>query len=179
LAPDPRFTFEPLGNQHDRAAFRCGSDTLDSYLQKQANQDIAKRAAVAFVATLDGKGIAGYYTLSQYAIDLGDIPEAVAKKLPRYPAVSATLLGRLARSLEFRGRGLGELLLMDGLRRTFDLSKQAASAGVVVDAKDEDAAKFYRKYQFIDLPKVERRLFLPMRTIEPLFPTASVSDASV
>jgi predicted GNAT family N-acyltransferase len=179
LAPEQRFTFEPLGDQHDRAAFRCGVDALDSYLQKQASQDIAKHAAVAFVATLDNKTIAGYYTLSQYAIDLGDIPEAIAKKLPKYSRVPATLLGRLARSLDFRGKGLGELLLMDALGRNLDLSKQAAFTGVIVDAKDDQAADFYRRYQFIDLPKVERRLFLPMRTIEPLFPTAAVSDASV
>jgi hypothetical protein len=179
LAPDQRFTFEPLGNQHDRAAFRCGIEALDSYLQKQASQDIAKRAAVAFVATLDGKTIAGYYTLTQYAIDLGDIPEAIAKKLPKYSTVPATLLGRLARHTDFYKQRLGELLLMDALRRSLDLSKQAASTGVIVDAKDDKAADFYRRYQFIDPPKVERRLFLPMRTIEPLFPAAPLPDASV
>jgi len=113
--------------------------------------------------------IAGYYTLSQFAIGLDAIPEQVAKRLPKYPMVSATLLGRLAVSTEFRGRGLGEILLMDALHRSLDSSKQIASAGVIVDARDESAAGFYRRYGFVELPKIEKRLFLPMGTVERLF----------
>jgi predicted GNAT family N-acyltransferase len=164
-----QLVFEPLGQKHDRAAFSCGVDALDTYLQKQAGQDAKKHAAAPFVLTPDGKTIAGYYTLSQYAIDLGEVPEEVAKKLPRYPAVPATLLGRLAVSSDFRGKGLGEKLLMDALYRSLKLSEQVASTGVVVDAKDEAARAFYRKYGFLELPKISRRLSLPMGTIEKLF----------
>lgn len=164
-----KFAIEPLGDKHDRAAFSCGIEALDLYLQKQAGQDTRRRAAVAFVATADGKTIAGYYTLSQYAIELDAVPDSVAKKLPKYPMVSATLLGRLAVSTEFRGQRVGETLLMDALHRSLDLSKQAASAGIIVDAKDDSAVSFYAKYGFLDLPKVERRLFLPMGTVEQLF----------
>jgi predicted GNAT family N-acyltransferase len=161
---------EPLGQKHDRAAFSCGVEPLDAYLQKQASQDAKKRAAVSFVLTPDGKTIAGYYTLSQYAIELVDVPQEVAKKLPKYPLVSATLLGRLAVSLDFRGKGLGETLLMDALHRSLQLSRQVASSGVLVDAKDDAAHAFYKKYGFIELPKIDKRLFLPMATIENLFP---------
>ena len=83
--------------------------------------------------------------------------------------VSATLLGRLAVATNFRGQHLGETLLMDALRRSLSLSAQVASSGVVVDAKDDLAVAFYRKYGFFDLPRVGRRLFLPMGTIEQLF----------
>jgi predicted GNAT family N-acyltransferase len=164
-----RFIVEPLSKKHDRAAFSCGVEALDSYLHKQAGQDARKRAAAPFVLTPDGKTVAGYYTLSQYAIELDAVPDDVAKKLPKYPMVSATLLGRLAVSAEFRGQRVGETLLMDALRRGLDLSKQAASTGIVVDAQDDSALTFYRKYGFIELPKVERRLFLAMGTIEKLF----------
>ena len=166
---EPKFAFEPLGQKHDRAAFSCGVEPLDTYLQKQAGQDARKRAAAPFVVTPDGKTIAGYYTLSQYAIELGDVPDEVAKKLPKYPLVSATLLGRLAVSVDFRGQGLGEALLMDALYRCLILSEQVASTGVVVDAKDDEARAFYRKYGFIDLPKIDKRRFLPMATLEKLF----------
>lgn len=166
---EPNFVIEPLGAKHDRAAFSCGNDELDSYLHKQAGQDLKKRAAVPFVITPDHKTIAGFYTLSQYALDLGEIPGEVAKKLPKYPMVSATLLGRLAVSAEFRGRGLGERLLMDALHRSLESSKQVASAAVVVDAKDASTEKFYRKYGFIELPRVTRQMFLPMGTVEVLF----------
>ena len=166
---EPRFAIEPLGEKHNRAAFSCGVEALDSYLHKQAGQDAKKRTAAPFVATPDGQTIAGYYTLSQFAIGLDAIPEEVAKKLPKYPMVSATLLGRLAVSTEFRGQGFGEILLMDALRRSLDSSKQVASTGVIVDAKDESAAAFYRKYGFVELPKIAKRLFLPMGTVEQLF----------
>lgn len=121
-------------------------------------------------ATTDGETIAGYYTLSQYAIQLDGVPDAIAKKLPNDPMVSATLLGRLAVSTEFRGQRVGATLLMDALHRSLRLSKQAASTGVFVNAKDDAAVSFYRKYGFLDLPRVERRFFLPMGTVEQLFP---------
>lgn len=164
-----KFWIEPIGRKHDRAAFSCGVEALDNYLRHQAQQDLKKRAAVPFVLTNDGKTVAGYYTLSQFAVESGAVPEAVARKLPKYPMVSATLLGRLAVSSEYRGQRLGEMLLMDALKRSVDLSKQVASAAVVVDAKDDAALRFYRKYGFLDLPGIERRLFLPMGTIDQLF----------
>ena len=83
--------------------------------------------------------------------------------------VSATLLGRLAVSTDFRGQRIGETLLMDALHRSLELSRQVASAGVIVDAKDDSAVSFYKKYGFLELPTVKRRLFLPMGTIERLF----------
>lgn len=93
----------------------------------------------------------------------------VAKKLPKYPIIPATLLGRLAVSVAFRGRGHGATLLMDALYRTLQHSREVASAGVIVDAKDAAALPFYTKYGFLELPRIERRLFLPMGTVEQLF----------
>jgi len=165
----PQFVVEPLGPKHDRAAFSCGVQIMDAYLHKQASQDLKKRAAVPFVITPDGSTIAGFYTLSQYAVQLDEIPTEVAKKLPKYPLVPATLLGRLAVSSAFRGQGHGATLLMDALYRTLHHSKEVASAGVIVDAKDAAASAFYKKYGFLDLPRIERRLFLPMGTVEELF----------
>lgn len=165
----PRFVIEPLGPRHDRAAFSCGVEILDTYLKKQARQDPKRRAAVPFVITPDGTTIAGYYTLSQYSIRLDEIPAEVAKRLPKYPRVPATLLGRLAVSTAFRGQGHGATLLMDALYRTLQHSREVTSAGIIVDAKDWAALAFYKKYGFLELPRVDRRLFLPMGTVEQLF----------
>lgn len=167
--PEHRFVIEPLGKQHDRAAFSCGNDQLDLYLQKQAGQDARKRVAVPFVITPDHKTIAGFYTLSQYAIDLGDVPDELSRHLPRYKMVPATLIGRLAVNIAFRGQGLGRKLLMDALHRSLQSSKQVGAVAVIVDAKDDRARSFYRKYGFIDIPRVEQRLLLPIATIEKLF----------
>lgn len=167
---ESKFKIEPLSSFHHRAAFSCGVEQLDRYLHKQALQDLKKHAAVPFVLTEDGKAIAGYYTLSQFAVELDVVPEEIARKLPRYPMVSTTLLGRLAVSQEYRGQGLGELLLVDALRRSLQMSRQIASAAVIVDAIDESAARFYGRYGFLELPGIGRRLFLPMGTIQRIFP---------
>jgi GNAT superfamily N-acetyltransferase len=160
---------EPLAANHRRAAFSCGVPALDRYLERQAAQDVAKHAAAAFVITPDGETIAGFYTLSAHAINLGDLPDTVAKKLPRYPNVPATLLGRLAVSLDFRGRGVGELLLLDAFRRVLTISRDVGSAVVVVDAKDDAARQFYLRHDFIPFLSNPNRLFYPVKTIEKLF----------
>lgn len=160
---------EPLGKAHDRAAFSCGIDALDRYLKTQAGQDVAKHVAVCFVLTPDGKSIAGFYTLSQYSVDLLDLPAPIAAKLPKYPEVPATLLGRLAVSEAFKGRKLGEFLLLDALYRSWRQSRQVASVAVIVDAKDESARRFYQHFEFLSLPATPNRLFLPMKVIEKLF----------
>ena len=89
-------------------------------------------------------------------------------RLPKYDKLPATLLGRLARSQQFRGTGLGEILLMGALARALEHSKHIASVAVVVDAKDDRVGEFYRSYGFIDLPEHPRRLFIPMQTIAEL-----------
>jgi predicted GNAT family N-acyltransferase len=152
-------------NRHDRAAFDCGVPALNSYLQRQASQDVEKRAAVVYVAVIEHPTIIGYYTLSQFSIELAGLPQTVAKRLARYPVVSATLLGRLAVSNALKGQRLGETLLFDALRRSLAQSAYIASAGVVVDAKDEQAAAFYRRYGFQPILGADRRLFLHMKTI--------------
>ena len=106
---------------------------------------------------------------SQFSIDFVLLPEALAKRLARYPVVPATLLGRLAVSTAYRGRRLGETLLFDALHRSLLQSALIASAGVIVDAKDEKTAAFYLKYGFMPIVDAEQRLFLPMKTIQQMF----------
>ena len=168
----PQFSIEPLDTRrHDREAFSCGVEALDSYLKKQASQDLEKRVAAVFVLTPDGKTIAGFYTLSQCSIAAGHLPMEIVRKLrlPRYPELPATLLGRLAVSTSFKGQRLGGRLLMSALKRALDLSRFVASMAVAVDAKDEGAKVFYRSYGFLDVPGHTNRLFLPMETVEGMF----------
>jgi predicted GNAT family N-acyltransferase len=164
------FKIEPLGEHHDRAAFSCGKATLDQYLIDQAGQAVRKNLAAIFILTPDGKKIAGYYTLSSYTVKLDEIPEGIAKKLTRMQEIPATLLGRLARNIEFRGQGIGEVLLADALKKALRNSAHVASWAVIVDAKDEEAVEFYRRYGFVPLPSRPNRLFLPMTSIHKMFP---------
>ena len=163
------FTIELLAKIHDRSVFSCGVEVLDNYLKKIASQDVEKRVAVCYVLTPDGKTVAGFYTLSQYSVDLVNLPHEIARKLPRYPLVPATIIGRLAISQNFKGQKLGEFLLLDALHRCLQQSKQIASFAVIVDAKDERARQFYEHFDFLKLPGIPNRLFLPMKTIEKLF----------
>jgi ribosomal protein S18 acetylase RimI-like enzyme len=161
---------EPLGKGHDRAAFSCGKDPLDRYLKTQAGQASDKNLAAIFVLTPDGKQISGYYTLSSYAVILDELPQEIAKRLTRMREVPATLLGRLARSIEFQGQGIGPLLLASALKRALQNSEHVASWAVIVEAKDDEAIKFYKPYGFIQFPNKPNRLFLPMKTIRTMFP---------
>lgn len=134
-------------------------------------QDQKKRAAVCWVLPHSDSPaqIRGYYTLSAYSIELRDLPEAQARKLPRYPNVPAALLGRLAVDGRSRGRRVGEYLLMDAMAKVLEQSAAIATYALVVDAKDAQAAAFYAKYDFITFPTNDLRLFLATATIAQLF----------
>jgi GNAT superfamily N-acetyltransferase len=161
---------EPIGKHHNRSDFSCGYEALDQYLQKQATQDARRMVAAPFILTResDRKTVIGYYTLSAFGVSLQDLPNEVVKKLPAYPIVPVTLLGRLALDQRYRGQGLGEFLLVDALKRALKQSSQIAAAAVVVDAIDEKSAGFYRHFEFINFPDKPGRLFLPMKTIASL-----------
>ncbi len=161
------YLIEPL-LKHDRAAFCCGVEPLDRYFRQQAKQDARKYVAAPFVLVEKHSGIvAGYYTLSATSINTGELPIEIAKKLPKYPLLPATLLGRLAVDRNYRGKKLGEMLLMDALYRS--LQNEIASTSVVVEAKDDLARSFYEHYNFIRFPNHPWRLFLPMTVIAELF----------
>lgn len=157
-----------LGTEHDRTNFCSGSESLDRYLRERANQDLKRYVATPFVLyDLDAKQIAGYYTLAATGIQFEDLPEAVRKKLPRYPIVPAILLGRLAVDERYQGQGLGAFLLADALRRS--LMNEIAAMAVVVDAKDETARAFYEYHSFVSFAGQPLRLFLPMTLIARQF----------
>ena len=165
------WVIEPLRNDHNRADFSCGNASLDRYLKEQAGQDLGRGCATPFVLVPErgGSTILSYYTLSSYGIDVGELPADVAKKLPRYPLMPATLLGRLAVDRRFQGQGIGEFLLMDALHRALVQSAEIAAAAVVVDAIDAAAVKFYQYFGFVPFPAIASRLFLPMKAVASLF----------
>ena len=164
----PLYSVERLADHHDRASFSSGNLDLDSYLHLQAGQDLKRKVAVPFLMLDQGGAIAGYYTLSAYGIRLAELPLKVAKKLPKYPLLAATLLGRLAISREHQGKKLGRLLLMDALQRSWKTAG-IASIGVVVDAYDERARAFYLRHEFVPLMDHPNKLFISMLTIEKAF----------
>jgi GNAT superfamily N-acetyltransferase len=157
------FVIAPLSPNHDRQAFSCGVDPLDRYLQTQATQDIRRRIANCFVATSANSNItAGYYTFSAASVPMLDLPSETAKRLPRYPVVPAALIGRLAIDRQHRGRGLGAALLFDAIARA--ARADTAIFAVLVDAKDDAAAAFYRHHGFQPFAAHPLTLFLAIGT---------------
>lgn len=162
------YRVEPLGG-HDRALFTSGQESLDRYIRQQADQDVRRRMARVYVLIDVVSGlIAGYYTLSNYAIELVALPSVITQRLGRYPSLPATLLGRLALDQRYQARKLGGVLLRNALKKSLEVSEEIASCGVVVDALDDDARGFYEHFGFTRFLDHEYKLFIPMDTVRRL-----------
>ncbi len=152
-----------LDSSHRKALFSCEEQSLTDYLRKQAGQDVKRKVALCFVHGDENGMIKGYYTLSADGIDRAILPEELKKKMP-YKNLPVTLLGRLARDSQFKGQGIGELLLADALKRAYQASSEVASFAVVTDPINADATDFYKSFGFISLES--GRMFITMDTIK-------------
>jgi ribosomal protein S18 acetylase RimI-like enzyme len=157
------FRVVPIDQAHDRSSFNSGSVLLDSYFRERVTQDIRRRVTACFVALSNDGRIAGYYTLASASVFLGDLPAKLIKKLPRYPSVPVVRMGRLAVDQAFRDKGLGGALLADALTRV--IRSEIAAYALVVDAKDNAAADFYRHHGFLETTSEPMTLFLPLATV--------------
>lgn len=156
------FTIDRLGEHQGRAAFDSGMPALDSYLCAQASQDVGRRVASCYVM-LDGTGlVVGFDTLAAASVVPGGLPDDIVRRLPRYPSLPAYRIGRLAVDRGARGQKLGAALLADALRRA--LRAEAAAVAMLVDARDDQAAAFYRHHGFLGLSSRPVALFLSMAT---------------
>lgn len=146
----------------DAASFDCGQPLLNEYIRRYASQDDRRNVARVFIATPenDSRRLAGFFTLSAGSISCSELPEALAKKLPRYP-VPVALIGRLAVDAAFQGKGLGSILLANACQKVANASATLAVAGIVVEAKDTAAISFYRHFDFQPFPGQPTRLLLP------------------
>jgi hypothetical protein len=137
------WTVTPFDSKlHDRSSFSCGATELDRYLRNFASQDVRRDVARVFVATAAGEKVLGYHSLSAASFRRDDLLAEHSKRLPRYP--------------------------MDALERVRLASETLAVHAVIVDALDDGAAAFYRRFGYIMFPQADRRLFLPMATIRRL-----------
>ena len=157
-----QFRLELLA-KHDRSAFDCGAAELNAYFRTQVSQDAKRHYASCFVAVdkQDGR-LAGFYTLSMGSITLGELPESLARKLPRYSQARIARMGRLAVDLKYQGQKLGGALLADAIYRV--VQSEIAAYAIVVDAKDNNAARFYEHFGFLKLSQNPKTLFLPLST---------------
>jgi len=160
----------PLGKQHDRKSFDCGEPALNQYLTRYAGQNIRRHINRVFVASSPDapQRAIGYYSLSAGSLHATALPEALRRRLPRYP-VPVVLLGRLAVAESHQSQGLGSILLADALERVVQASQVMAVYAVVADALNDRVAELYRQFGFIPLPSQPLNLFLPMESVATVF----------
>ncbi len=158
---------EPLGIHHDADAFRSGCDTFNAFLKRQARLEQERKVSVSWVIPDPRKfsRILGCYTISSYIVSLKETAEYTNK----HRRVAAALLSRLAVDTRYRGKGLGEHLLLDALQRVLTASETLGTLLLVADAEDQEAAGFYRHFDFIPFPSHPLRLFLPVGTVYGLW----------
>lgn len=161
------FIIEPLSPaKHRREDFDCGVAALNDFLRTRARKEMDASTSMCFVMVpeSDPKRVVGYYTLSAATIARTALPEEIAKKLPRYEEMPATLLGRLARDVQVKGQNIGQRLMLSAINRAISASKEVASLALVTDPKDDKARTFYELFGFQAL--TERRMFLTMKQAE-------------
>ncbi len=149
--------------------FDCGITSLNNYLVKIASQDLKRKVATVFVLVdKSSNQVKAYYTLSAFTIQIEELSISVPKKLPRYPRLPATLLGRLAVDKRYQNQHLGRLMLVDALKKAYQNTSQIASIAVVVEAIDNNGVQFYQKYGFMSFRTNPNQLYLPMQTIKKI-----------
>lgn len=156
----------PLAGDHDRQGFDCGRQGLNDWLRQVARQHQDKGLSKTFVAIREEAPtrICGYYALTLAELENRHLPDAWRKKLPR--RIPGVRLGRLAVDRQFQGKGLGELLLVDALKRAQRIYAEAGGIGLFVDALDEQAAGYYRSFGFDAFPDNPLLLFLSAKITE-------------
>jgi ribosomal protein S18 acetylase RimI-like enzyme len=159
---------ELLAKLHDREKFDCGSEPLNAYLKQTARQHAARGISQTFVLvdedTAEPKPILGFFSLNICQVISESLSPEEAKKLPR--KVSAVRLGRLAVAREYQRQGLGKELLVSAMEKFLEIFSRAGGIGLFVDAKDDEAKRYYERFGFVSLPANPLELFLPLRTIQ-------------
>jgi ribosomal protein S18 acetylase RimI-like enzyme len=159
-------TIVPFDAAISREQFQSGSIPLDRYIREQAPQDIRRRVSACFMALNSQRQLLAYYTLASASVLLDQLPSAIQKKLPRYAAVPAVRMGRLAVDKSHRQKGLGSTLIADALTRA--CRSEITAFALIVDAKDHEAIQFYRHHGFMSLSHQGQSLFLPLASVSGL-----------
>lgn len=157
---------EPVGRHHDRKRFDCGSAELNEYFERYARQNHESGGAKTFVAVAPAapESVLGYYSISPGAIEFARVPATLTRKLGRYE-LPVFRLGRLAVSREVQGRGLGGDLLLSAGLRALAVAAEVGGVALAIDAKDQRAAKWYKRFGAMPLLDDPLKLILPLRLI--------------
>lgn len=164
MSPETSGSIEKLSRQHDISVFHCGKSSLDDWLKRFALINQQNDSARTYVFLRPAVRVVGYYSLSAGSVRVEEAPARIAKGLARHP-VGVILLARLAVDLREQGTGLGKILLYDALGRSLAASDSIGARAVLVHARHDGAAAFYRKFDFTESPTDPRQLMLLMKDL--------------
>lgn len=158
------YIIEPLRRDHERGEFDCGEQRLNEYLARYARQNEARGLGRTYVVVREGESrVLGFYTLAAGSVAFVDLPDHLRRRFPRYP-IPVVHLGRLATCQSVRGRGLGEILLIDALKRSLRIADDVGVVAMEVRAKTDGVKSFYLRYGFEPLLDDPHHLYLSLET---------------
>ena len=152
-------------NFHNRKNFDCGVEVLNRYLKQVAGQDQKCNLSKVYVLA-EGESVVGYYSLSAHSVSRENLPQDI--KLGGYQDIPFLLLGRLAVDKKYQGQGFGDALIFHAFKTTQEAAQRVGILGIIVDARDEDAASFYEGFGFVRLQGSSRRLVLNIAALSTL-----------
>lgn len=156
----------PLAGDHDVSQFDCGQPALNDWLQRRALQNESRFSRTYVVC--NGAQVVAYFCISAGSVERGAAPGKVRRNAP--DTIPVSIIGRLAVSRAYAGKGLGADLLSDALHRIAAASQSIGIAAVIVHAKDDAARRFYlRCAEFIEYPEGSHTLYLPIETVIAAF----------
>lgn len=156
----------PLGADHDLGDFDCGAPALNDWLRERALKNESRFSRTYVVC--EGNKVVGYFCILAGSVERSTAPGKVRRNAP--DVIPVSVLGRLAVDRRYSGRGLGADMLADAMRRIASVSRSIGIATVLVQAKDENARRFYMACaEFIEYPEDSRTLFLPVETLVAAF----------
>lgn len=158
---------ERLASHHDRRGFECGQPELDRFIGQFASQHDERGYGRTYVLVEGSPKVLGFYTLSSGSVGFQNVSEEILRKLPRHP-MPVVHLGRMAIVKQAQGKGWGELLLIDALKRSLVIADHLGVHAVEVVAKDERAKSFYLRYGFKPLADDPLHLYLPIKVVRKL-----------
>jgi hypothetical protein len=152
----------PLTANHDLADLDCGVPVLNDWLKQRALKNESRFSRTYVVC--EGNKVVAYVCIAAGSVERSTAPAKIRRNAP--DSIPVSVIGRLAVSGAFAGLGLGKDILSDALRRIAIASHSIGIAAVLVQAKDENAKRFYMACaEFIEYPAESRTLYLPIEAV--------------
>ncbi|MCB1658467.1 MAG: GNAT family N-acetyltransferase [Pseudomonadales bacterium] len=158
------FEIDVLSRQYQRDSFNCGQADLNTFLKQYAIQQQSRFLSQTYVAYNDSKQVIGFYSLANGSTLRDDLPITEQKRLPKYP-IPCVIIGRFAVDVGYQGQGIGQALLRHAFNKVIEVSALTGTAYILVHAKDDKAASFYKRLGFQSFPQQPLTLFLSVASL--------------